>query len=105
LELAGFQRRFLRGRAHGLRPVVQVGDSGLSESLLDALDAALRDHELVKVRLREPPDKKAAARELADASRSALCGVVGHTVILYRPHPDAPKIELPARAAASSASG
>jgi len=80
-----------------LRPLVQVGEGGLSASLLGALEEALRDHELVKVRLREPQDKKAAARELAEASRSALCGVVGHTVILYRPHPEEPQIELPTR--------
>ena len=96
-ELAGYQRRFLRGQAHPLRPLVHVGEGGLSESLIGALDEALRDHELVKVRLREPADKRTAARELAAASRSALCGVVGHTVILYRPHPDAPQLELPTR--------
>ena len=96
-ELAGYQRRFLRGQAHPLRPLVHVGEGGLSETLLGALDEALRDHELVKVRLREPSDKKATAQELAIASRSALCGVVGHTVILYRPHPDEPQIELPTR--------
>ena len=96
-ELAGYQRRFLRGQAHPLRPLVHVGEGGLSESLLGALDEALRDHELVKVRLREPADKRTAAQELAAASRSALCGVVGHTVILYRPHPDQRRIELPTR--------
>jgi RNA-binding protein len=96
-ELAGFQRRFLRGQAHPLRALVQVGEGGLSESVLGALDAALRDHELVKVRLREPADKKAAAQQIAESSHSALCGVVGHTVILYRPHPEDPQIELPTR--------
>jgi len=96
-DLAGFQRRFLRSRAHPLRPLIQVGEGGLSEALLGALDDALRDHELVKVRLREPADKKQAAREIAEASHSALCGVVGHMVILYRPHPDEPQIELPER--------
>ena len=97
MELAGYQRRFLRGKAHALKPLVQVGEGGLSESVLGALDAALADHELVKVRLREPEDKKAAAKALALASGAALCGVVGHTVILYRPHPDGPRIELPTR--------
>lgn len=96
-ELAGFQRRFLRSQAHPLRALVQVGEGGLSESVLGALDDALRDHELVKVRLREPADKKAAAQQIAEASHSALCGVVGHTVILYRPHPEDPQIELPTR--------
>jgi len=95
--LQGFQRRWLRARAHPLRPLVQVGDAGLTESLARALDEALRDHELVKVRLRQPEDKRAAADALASASGAALCGVVGHTVILYRPNAEARRIELPQR--------
>ena len=98
-ELQGFQRKFLRSKAHPLKPVVQVGEAGLSDSLVAAIDAALCDHELVKVRLHQPEDKKAAARELAQRSASALCGLVGHTVILYRPSATDPRIELPARSA------
>ncbi len=94
-ELRGAQRKWLRGQAHSLRPIVHVGESGLSEAVVKALDEALLDHELVKVRLLEPEDKKASAAELAERSGAALCGVVGHTVILYRPHPDAPKLSLP----------
>lgn len=93
--LRGSQRKWLRGQAHPLRPVVQVGDRGVSPSVVRAVDAALADHELVKIRLLAPPDKKATAQELADATRSHLCGLVGHTVILYRPDPEAPQIELP----------
>lgn len=96
-ELQGFQRRFLRGLANPLRALVQVGDAGLSNAIVRAIDAALRDHELVKVRLRQPDDKKAIAAELAQRTESALCGVVGHTVILYRPDPEEPGIELPRR--------
>ena len=96
-SLTGAQRRHLRGLAHPLKPIVFVGEGGSSDSVLGALDEALDQHELVKVRLRQPPDKKAAAAELAEASGSALCGVVGHTVVLYRPDPDAPKIALPGR--------
>jgi len=96
-SLQGFQRRHLRKLAHGLRPVVHVGAAGISPSLLDALDRALDDHELVKVRLHEPEDKKATARTLAERSGAELCGLVGHTVILYRRHPEEPRIELPAR--------
>lgn len=97
-ELAGFQRRFLRSRAHAIKPLVRVGDGGLSDGIVGAVDAALADHELVKVRLQEPEDKKATAEQLAAATGAALCGVVGHTVILYRPHPEAPRIDLPTRA-------
>ena len=97
MELAGFQRRYLRQRAHPLRPLVHVGGSGVSREVVDALDQALLDHELVKVRLHEPNDKKAMARELADGAQAHLAGLVGHTVILYRAHPEEPKIELPSR--------
>ena len=98
-ELQGFQRRYLRSLANPLRPLIQLGDGGLSDALVRALDAALVDHELVKVRLRQPEDKKALAEELARRSGAALCGVVGHTVILYRPHPslEARRIQLPRR--------
>ena len=64
---------------------------------IKAVHAALADHELIKIRLRQPSDKKAAAQALADESSAALCGVVGHTVVLYRPDPDEPKIVLPRR--------
>lgn len=97
--LHGFQRRYLRGLANPRKALVQVGDAGLTEGVIGAVDRALDDHELVKVRLREPEDKKATARDLAEHCRAELCGLVGHTVILYRPHPDTPRIELPERAA------
>jgi RNA-binding protein len=96
-ELAGFQRRALRALANPMRALIQVGDGGLSPGLLRALDDALDRHELVKVRMREPEDKKAQAAHLAACSGASLCGLVGHTAILYRPHPDEPKIELPTR--------
>ena len=95
--LQGFQRRFLRGLANPRKALVHVGEGGVNAGVLGAIERALLDHELVKVRLREPEDKKAAARELAKRSGAELCGLVGHTVILYRPHPDQPQIELPAR--------
>ncbi len=94
-SLDSTQRRHLRSLAHPLKPVVFVGEAGISPAVLTALDEALTTHELVKIRLRQPTDKKAAASELALKSGSSLCGVVGHTLVLYRPHPDAPRIVLP----------
>ena len=82
-----------------MEPVVHIGQGGLSEGVVRAVEQALLDHELIKVRLHEPADKKAEAEALAVATGSALCGLVGHTVILYRPHPDKPQIRIPARSA------
>jgi RNA-binding protein len=96
-ELRGYQRKWLRGRAHALQSVVQVGQSGLTEAVVAAVQSALLDHELVKVRLLKPENKKAMARELAERTEAELCGLVGHTVILYRAHPEEPRLRLPER--------
>jgi len=73
---------------------VHVGGSGITEAVLRAVDGALLAHELVKVRLHEPADKRADAEGLAAGTGAALCGLIGHVVILYRPHPDNPKITV-----------
>lgn len=93
--LSSAQRRHLRGLAHPLKPVIFVGEAGVSDAVIRALDEALASHELVKVRLRQPTNKKQTAQMLADSSAAALCGVVGHTVVLYRPDSESPKIEMP----------
>jgi RNA-binding protein len=94
--LTSRQRRHLKGLAQRLEPAVRVGDAGVTDAVVRALDEALRDHELVKVRMRQPEDKKAMAARLAAATGATLLGLVGHTVVLYRANPDEPVIELPA---------
>ncbi len=94
-ELNNKQRGYLRGLAHGLRPVVQIGQHGITDALVKAVHHALLEHELIKVKMHEPEDKRAMAQELGERSGAALCGAVGHVVILYRPHPDEPQLELP----------
>lgn len=96
-ELQGFQRKYLRGMAHNLDPVVQVGHGGVTDGVVGAVEQALLDHELIKVRMIEPSDKKAMAADLARRCSAHLCGLIGHTAILYRPHPEDPRIELPRR--------
>jgi len=86
-ELTAKRKRELRGDAHGLEPLVHVGHGGVSPAVVDAVSGALLDHELIKVRLHEPEDKRGMADELASATHSVLCGLVGHTVILFRPKP------------------
>jgi len=92
-----YQLRFLRAKAHPLSPVIIVGQNGGTENVVKAIGDALLQHELIKVRLREPENKKALAQTLATDTESTLCGLIGHTVILYRPHPEKPVIALPRR--------
>ena len=95
--MESYQRAHLRGLAHELKPVVIVGASGVTPELLKATEVALYDHELIKVRLQRPTDKNGFAEALATGTDSVLCGMVGHTVILYRRNPDKPRVEVPRR--------
>ncbi|MEN8160165.1 MAG: ribosome assembly RNA-binding protein YhbY [Myxococcota bacterium] len=94
-NLTGRQKRYLRSLAQRLEPVIWVGAGGVAPGVVRSLDEALDAHELIKVRMREPEDKRALARALAEAAGAELAGLVGHTAILYRAHREAPKIELP----------
>ena len=95
--MKGHLRKYLRGLAHNLEPVVQVGQSGITDQVIEQVKDQLLAHELIKIKMREPEDKKAMAAELAERTGSELCGLVGHTVILYLEHPEEPRIELPER--------
>lgn len=94
-ELPSSHKKFLRAKAHHLKPMVLIGQSGITEGVINSINASLLAHELIKVRLREPEDKMKMAEQIAIQSESHLCGLIGHTIILYRPHPEEPQIQLP----------
>jgi len=95
--LTSAQSRFLRGQAHGLRAMLQVGGKGISEALVAEVDGALEHHELIKVKVaaedREARD--ALIDELAGRVGAALVQRIGHTAVLYRPSKDHRRIVLP----------
>lgn len=95
--LTGKQKSYLRGLGHHLDPVVQVGKEGVSGGLIGALDHALLEHELIKVRLGEPValDRHGLAAALAEAASAELVQVLGRTLLLYRRREEEPKIVLP----------
>lgn len=74
-----------------------LGKEGASEGVVQAVDQALTDHELIKVRLPEGErDERAGFVEaLTKGTKSAHVGTIGRVVILYRRHPNDPKIVLP----------
>ena len=97
IALTNAQIRFLRGQAHDLRAMLQVGGKGISEALVVEVDGALEHHELIKVKVggddREARD--ALIGELAGRTGAALVQRIGHTAILYRPAKDKRHIVLP----------
>ncbi len=98
MELNGRQRRALRALAHDLNPVVQVGKSGATAAVLAAVQEALDAHELIKIKLPQVDkgERTAMAQALEGGVAAAFVGLTGRVLILYRPHPKEPVIELPA---------
>jgi RNA-binding protein len=95
--LSGKQRRHLRGLGHHLEPLVQVGKLGLTDAAVAAIDQALGDHELVKVRIGTecPEDRADVAGRLAPLVKGEIAQMLGRTLLVYRRHPKEPKIQLP----------
>jgi RNA-binding protein len=95
--LTGKQRRHLRGLGHELKPIVQIGKDGIDAGLLAAVEQALVDHELVKLKVGEAAklDRHDAAEAIARKTHSEVAQVLGNTVLLYRAHPEDPVIVLP----------
>lgn len=90
-ELNSGQRRKLKALAHHLEPVVMVGQKGLTESISKAVDKALSDHELIKIKFVDFKDEK---RKLTDdivlSTNAGFVGIIGNIAILYRANPDIP---------------
>lgn len=97
MQLSESQKKFLRGLGHQLKPVVSVGNAGVTDALLKELDTTIAHHELVKVRVRagDRESRDAAIEELCRRGGAALVTRIGNVALLYRRNPDAPRIQLP----------
>jgi RNA-binding protein len=83
--LTARQKKHLRAVAHDLKPVVYIGQHGLSEAVVKDIDRALEDHELIKVRFVDFKDKKKELSEaVAGQTGAALLGIKGHLACFFR---------------------
>jgi RNA-binding protein len=102
-RLKGFQKRFLRGMAHALKPLVFVGQKGFTQSLAEAMDDALGHHELVKVKFvdfKEKHKKLALVEQIKKTVPCEMVGMVGHIATFFRQQndPEKRKITFPKHA-------
>jgi RNA-binding protein len=100
MTLSEAQKKHLRGLGHKLKPVVMVGEAGLSDSVLEEYRTTLDHHELIKVRV------KAGDRAVRDRIIERLCAEgpaelvqrIGNMALVYRENPKKKKkILLPGR--------
>lgn len=97
VALTAAQTRFLRGQAHDLKALLQIGNKGVTPAFIAELDGVLEQHELVKVKVagedREARDT--IIDDLAEKTDAALVQRIGHTAVLYRPSKERRHIVLP----------
>ena len=95
LDLKGYQKKYLRSKAHALRPVVVVGKNGLTSQVLEKVEASLTEHELIKIRFLEfKKEKKELCVRIESETQSMMAGLIGHVAIFYRPFKDSEKKEI-----------
>jgi RNA-binding protein len=97
MTLSESQKKFLRGLGHRLKPVVTVGDAGLSVSLLREFESTIDHHELIKVRVRgsDRDARDAIFRDLCEQTAATLVTRIGNVALIYRRNSEAPVIRVP----------
>jgi len=90
------QRRKLKKLVHHLKPVVMIGQKGLSENVLIEIDIALDSHELIKIKLNggDRNERQAMIESICEQTDAEFIHSIGHTAALYRRHPKKPKISI-----------
>ena len=98
MELKGYQRGYLTRKAHALQPVVQIGKFGLTDQVVAAVDKALEDHELIKLKFINFKDERdGIAQDVGTKIDATLVRVVGNIAIYYRhqTNPEKRVVHLP----------
>ncbi len=89
LALSSSQRKHLRGLAHKLDPIVQIGKLRLSPTVIAEVNSCLDHHELIKVKFQDGKEERhELAAELSSLTNSVLVGLIGNNAIFYRRQSD-----------------
>ena len=93
--LTSKHKRYLRGLAHSLKPVVIIADKGLTDNVMMELETALDAHELIKVKIRNERDTRATiAAEICERTGAELVQSVGQVYVLFRRNLKNIKVDL-----------
>ena len=97
MSLSKNQIKFLRGKCHDLKPVVMLGQKGLTEAVLNEIEIALDHHELIKIKLSvdDRDARKRAIEQICRHLQAEDVQTIGKTVSIYRLNKDKPVITLP----------
>jgi RNA-binding protein len=91
--LTSNQKQFLKGLAHSLRPIVQIGKEGISARIIETIANELKNHELIKVKIGSNSglEKNSTCQTVVDQTASTIVQLIGKTIVLYKANPKRPK--------------
>ena len=91
------QQKHLRELSHRLKPVVIIGQHGVTDNVMAEINNALEYHELIKVRVNagDRESRTAMIKHILGQSNSQLVQHIGHIIALYKRNHKKPKITLP----------
>ena len=103
--LSPAERKLLKARAHALKPVVAVGNDGLSAAVLNEIETSLKAHDLIKIRV-SGDDREARETllgEICERTSAAAVQHIGKILVIYRENLEKPASAPKKRAARKQA--
>jgi RNA-binding protein len=90
MSISNLQKKTLKAHAHSLKPVIMLGQNGLTESVLDEIEQALSHHELIKIKVSASSreEKKEYIQKIAEMTQSELVQAIGYVAVFFRENPD-----------------
>lgn len=95
--LTGKQKRFLRAEANQMKPIFQVGKTGVNDNMIKQIEEALEKRELIKISMLQNcvEDKHTVAEQLSSGAHAEIVQVIGNNIILYKESEENKHIQLP----------
>ena len=96
MSLTNKQIKYLRSRAHTLKPVVIIGNAGLSDAVLNEIESSIEYHELIKVKINAATreDRQTMIDRICRSVHAEIVNNIGHIATFYRAAAT-PSIKLP----------
>jgi RNA-binding protein len=95
--LTGKEKRFLRAKANPIKPIFQVGKSGVTDNMIEQIFEALEKRELIKVSVLQNclEDKQTVADKLSQGAHAFLVQIIGNNIVLYKESKENKQLQLP----------
>lgn len=86
MELTGKERQFFKKAAHALKPIFQVGKSGMSQEMMEQIIAAADKRELIKITLLQNTieEVESVKEQIERYTPIEVIQIIGHTLVLYK---------------------